>query len=201
MLKHLAIAAVGLLMMAEQCRSIESREGKPAIIKAGAELHLEALRQSAEQGDADAQFALAQRYLRGGSPGLPRDHAAAALWFRKAAEQGSSTSQLNLGWMYYRGEGVLQDYTEAARWFRKAAEQGDARGQLNLGRVYVAGKGVPKDYVLAYKWFNLSAAAPPPPRGTGSDTARIDRDRLAHRMTTDQIAEAQRLAREWVAAR
>ena len=32
------------------------------------------------------------------------------------AEQGDSTAQFNLGWMYHHGEGVPQDYTEAARW-------------------------------------------------------------------------------------
>jgi TPR repeat protein len=51
------------------------------------------------------------------------DYAAAASWYRKAAEQGDARAQFNLGIMYAEGEGVPQDYAVAASWFRKAAEQ------------------------------------------------------------------------------
>ena len=56
--------------------------------------------------------------------------------------------------------------------------------------MYLQGKGVPQDNVLAHMWFNLSAAQ-------GSEDARTYRDNVAKLMTPDQIAEAQRLAREW----
>ena len=91
--------------------------------------------------------------------------------------------------MYSRGEGVPQDYAEAVRWYRLAAEQGDAEAQFNLGVMYTDGKGVPQDYVLAHMWFNLSAAQ-------GDEMARRTA-MVSRRMTPDQIAEAQRLAREW----
>ena len=71
-----------------------------------------------------------------------------------------------------------------------AAEQGDADAQINLGVMYAEGKGVPQDHVLAHMWFNLSAAQ-------GNEKARKDRDNVAKVMTPDQLAEAQRLAREW----
>ena len=85
-----------------------------------------------------------------------------------------------------------QDYSEAARWLRKAADQGYAIAQQGLGLIYSSGEGVPQDYVEAHKWLNLAAS-----RSTGSDQTGIDRDAVAKLMTPQQIAEAQRLAREW----
>ncbi len=58
--------------------------------------------------------------------------------------------------------------------------------------MYVAGQGVPKDYVLAHMWLNLAAAKRVKKAGKGRDLLEI-------LMTPDQIAEAQRLAREWKA--
>ena len=71
-----------------------------------------------------------------------------------------------------------------------AAEQGDAHGQSNLGLSYAKGEGVPQDYILAHMWFNLAAAQ-------GNANAIKGRDMVAGAMTPAQIAEAQRLAREW----
>jgi TPR repeat protein len=69
-----------------------------------------------------------------------------------------------------------------------------ALAQYNLGNFYAAGRGVPQDYVLAYKWFNLAAS-----RSSGQvrERAIADRDSVYELLTRDQIAEAQRLAREW----
>jgi len=60
---------------------------------------------------------------------VKRDHAEAARWYRKAAEQGDAGAQYNLGVMYKNGQGVKQDHAEAVRWLRKAAEQGHANAQ------------------------------------------------------------------------
>ena len=92
--------------------------------------------------------------------------------------------------MYENGNGVPQDYAEAVKWYRKAADQGYARAQNNLGVMYNRGQGVPQDYVMAHMWFNLAAAL-------GDEKALKTRDALAKNMTSEQIAEAQRLAREW----
>ena len=56
--------------------------------------------------------------------------------------------------------------------------------------MYANGEGMPQDYVQAQMWFNLAAAQ-------GAEQARRNRDWVAQRMTPGQIAEAQRLAREW----
>ncbi len=73
----------------------------------------------------------------------------------KAAEQGEASRQVELGRMYYYGDGVPKDHAEAAKWWRKAAEQGDDRAQYNLGIVYYYSEDVPKDYVEAYAWYSL----------------------------------------------
>jgi TPR repeat protein len=142
----------------------------------------------ADQGSAAAQYNLGIMYDRG--QGVPQDYAEAVEWYRKAADQGHARAQYNLGFMYNDGQGVPQDYAEAVEWYRKAADQGYVRAQYNLGVMYNDGTGIPQDYVQAHKWFNLSATK-------GDAHAVKARDIVAAKMTPAQIAEAQKLAREW----
>ena len=126
------------------------------------------------------------------------DYAEAVKCYRLAADQGDAKAYLNLGAMYYQGTGVPQDYAEAAKWFRLGADTGEAGAQGLLGAMYSEGKGVPQDYVLAYVWYNLAAA-----HGSANidvktrDLATNFRDIAASRLTREQLAEAQRLSREW----
>jgi hypothetical protein len=150
----------------------------------------DATRAAAEQGDAGAQAILGLKYEFG--TGVPQDHAEAVRWYRRAADQGNAWGQSFLGVMYDNGTGVPQDYAEAVRWYRLAAAQGDASAQGNLGFMYGNGTGVLQDYVAAHMWFNLSAAQ-------SNAKAVENRDSLATEMTSAQIAEAQRLARDWTA--
>ena len=57
--------------------------------------------------------------------GVARDPAAAARWWRAAADQGLPQAQFNLGVLYEQGQGVTVDYVEAAKWYELAAAQGD----------------------------------------------------------------------------
>ena len=116
---------------------------------------------------------------------------------RRLGDQGLAFAQFNLGVMYDNGQGVLQDYTEAVTWFRKAADQGHAPAQADLGVMYAHGQGVPQDYVQAHKWFNLAAARLPASDAEMRNLAVKERDAVAAKMTPAQIAEAERLAREW----
>ena len=145
-------------------------------------------RKAAEQNNALSQFALGQIYYK--SFGVPKDTVEALKWFRKAAEQGDASAQCLLGWIYEMGDGVSKDSVEAFKWYRKAAEQGDTEAQNNLGGMYCEGVGVRQDYAEAYKWYNVAAAQ-------GANHAARNRDRLAIDMTPEQIAEAQRLARNF----
>jgi len=83
--------------------------------------------------------------------------------------------------------------TEMVDLYRRTAEGGLAAGQRRLGALYEYGEGVPRDYLLAYMWYNLAAAQ-------GTFGAGRDRDDLEERLTREQIAEAQRMSREWLEA-
>lgn len=113
--------------------------------------------------------------------------------FKPLAEQGNAASQYNLAVMYYQGLGVPQDFSEAINWFNKAADQNIGDAQYYLGKFYYNGQGVPQDYVLAHMWFNLSAAKVP----GGGGQAGFFRNAVEGKMSPAQIAEAQKLAREW----
>ncbi len=96
-----------------------------------------------------------------------------------AAEQGDSAS-------------VLQT-------MRRRAEQGDTNAQTVLGKAYEDGLGVPQDYVQAHMWYNLAAAnsATSGPNRELRDIAFQAREAIARLMSREQIAEAQKMAREW----
>ncbi len=147
-------------------------------------------RKSAEQESAYGQVSLGIMYANG--EGVPEDDRQAVSWFWKAAQQGNPLAQSNLGKMYSKGEGVPKDNHQAVFWLRKAAEQGNADAQFGLGLMYVKGKGVPEDYIQSYAWFNLAAAQ-------GFKNAEQARASMRELLTPAQIAEAQRLSREFEA--
>ena len=121
-------------------------------------------------------------------------------WYRKAADQGNAGAQLSLGVMYSQGHGLPQDFVEAVRWYRKAADQGNAYAQSLLAISYRDGKGIPQDYVQAHKWFNLAVSQLSPTDESRADirnSAERGRESIASKMTPAQIAQAQKLAREW----
>src|SRR5437868_1048960 len=74
---------------------------------------IEELKAKAEAGDAESEVELGRRYDKG--EGMVKDHAEAAKWYRKAAEQNLAKAQYNLGVCYAHGEGVEKN--EAQRLF------------------------------------------------------------------------------------
>ena len=60
--------------------------------------------------------------------------------------------------------------------------------------MYEQGRGVAQDFVESHMWYNLASS-----RGDieNQKTCAIARDQVARKMTSEQIAEAQRRAREW----
>ena len=73
----------------------------------GDSVALNALKNTAAQGDATAQYNLGLMYEFG--QGVAQDYAEAVSWYRKAANQGYATAQNNLGTMYEHGQGVAQN--------------------------------------------------------------------------------------------
>ena len=145
---------------------------------------------AAKQGYAIAQYNLGVMYDNG--EGVTQDYKQAVKWYKLAAEQGDADAQNNLGLMYDEGKGVTQDYKQAVKWYKLSAEQGHASAQNNLGVLYSNGQGVTQDNVYAHIWLNIASS-------NGNFKATGNRDIVAKRMTKEQIAEAQKLARECVA--
>ena len=60
-----------------------------------------------------------------------------------------------------------------------------------LSFLYWGGEGVPQDYVQAHMWYSLAATL-------GNETPPDAHDVIARAMSPAQIAEAERMAREWL---
>jgi TPR repeat protein len=88
--------------------------------------------------------------------------------------------------------GRLDRRSKTAR--EHAADKGQVEAQFDMGLMYSTGHGVEQDYVAAHKWFNLAAAQ-------GNQEARTHRADLARDMSAAEIAQAQKLAREWMHSR
>ena len=76
--------------------------------------------------------------------------------------------------------------------FAEMASAGNAEGLYELGLIYATGRGGEPDLVAAHKWFNLAAYR-------GFAPAKARREELAAEMSRDEIAMAQRAARDWIA--
>ncbi len=98
------------------------------------------------------------------------------------------------------GQGVPQNDAMALKLFSLAAESGDGGARSNLGNMYAFGKGVEQDYVQALMWFNLAAYAFEASNERDMTVREMNdknRELAASLLTPAQIAEAEKLAREW----
>jgi TPR repeat protein len=122
------------------------------------------------------------------------DHHFAVQLYEESAENGDSDAQYKLGLLYLTGNGALQDFAEAAKWLKLAAEQGYGLAQYELGLIYRSGYGLAIDQVQSYVWLNLAAAA-------GVQQAVGARDDVMRSLNTRQLAQAQKISRDWLASR
>ncbi|CCQ91880.1 hypothetical protein NITGR_90019 [Nitrospina gracilis 3/211] len=168
-------------------------------------------RKAADQGNnVLAQYLLGELFEDDNIWWPSQDYAEAIKWYRKAADQDFPIAQFKLGYMYEYGIGMPQNYREAIKWYREAAKREVAKLPIelefwnhlfseysfgnafnSLGLMYSNGKGFPQDYIKAHMWFNIGSAM-------GYSFGRINRDQVEKLMTKEQVAEAQRLAREWM---
>lgn len=163
---------------------------------------------AAEQNDADAQFRLGLMY--GDGRGVPRDYVKALMWLNlageyRAAENREIVSKLMTAEQIAEAQHMAREKGEEltmkrfrsttgqsrldAEQIRLDAEKGNAGAQYKLGFLYEEGRGIKQDFVQAHTWYDIAALR-------GEETAATSRDRIAHKMTPAQIAEAKRLARK-----
>ena len=112
-----------------------------------------------------------------------------------SAHDGDAEAQCMLGTAYRQGlYGFTQNDTEAFKWYERSANQGNLDAMEWLSVIYITGEGVTEDLVNAYLWAELAI-------NYGNSNAIGMRGKLVEHMTKEQIAEAQKLSREWIAKR
>ena len=119
------------------------------------------------------------------------DYEKALKKLRPLAAKGHAAAQYNLGVMHEWGDGVPQNNLLAIKWYRRAAENFHKDAQNNLGAMYSKGEGVKQNFIKALKWFVISG-------DNGSEEGRKNIDKVEKRMTSEQIALARKLARQWM---
>lgn len=93
--------------------------------------------------------------------------------------------------VHFKGTNKMARYEIGNADFADMASTGNAEVLFELGLVYAAGREGEQDMIAAHKWFNLAAYK-------GYDIAKARREEIAANMSKEQIAQAQREAREWI---
>jgi TPR repeat protein/tRNA A-37 threonylcarbamoyl transferase component Bud32 len=109
------------------------------------------LQESAAMNEPRAMDMLGGHYRRA------KDYQKARSYFEEAAQLGYIRSIVNLGVLYWQGEGVAQNYQTAVSLFKKGAEHGDSYGMFFYSQCLADGKGVQKDFAGATEWAKKSA--------------------------------------------
>jgi hypothetical protein len=120
------------------------------------------------------------------------DYAAALKLMGPLAEQGSARAQFRLGEMYMFGRGTTASTLKAMTWYLLSADNDFPRAQFALGFMYMNAIGVDKNDVQALRWFRICERH----AGFGYSAGK-SADLVKRKMTSEQIAEAERLAQDW----
>lgn len=83
-------------------------------------------------------------------------------------------------------------YESAFKRFSRLSAKGSAISQYHLGLMYLKGLGVLQDFCRAHLWLNMASSR-------GHKKARVQLEKLTNRMSPQQVADAQKLARAWAA--
>ncbi len=86
---------------------------------------------------------------------------------------------------------IAGSFNQANKEFSELARKGSSISQYFLGVMCYKGMGALQDFSRAHMWFNIAASQ-------GHDKARRHLERLTRKLSSDQIADAQKMARKWV---
>lgn len=112
---------------------------------------------SAQIGNPQAQFELAEKYMEGCGIFNLKNYKKALIWYQAAAEQGHAKAQVRLGEMFFNGKGVPIDCDQAYKWYKAAADQGYSGGFNNLATFYIGGLVVERNYEEGIRCFKKAA--------------------------------------------
>lgn len=122
---------------------------------------------------------------------LTNEHAKAATYWLRAAEQNDPEAQYNLGLAFAKGSGIDRNAEAAFHWFCRAAAHGVLKAQSRLGLLYATGEGVAMDAIEAHKWFFVAAKG-------GDAASQSNLKRSESQLSSVQIEEGKRRAVEWL---
>jgi hypothetical protein len=142
----------------------------------------------AVEGDPNAQLLYGLAYLEGRYQLTP-DAGKAAYWLLRAARDGQSYAQMEIGKLYVEGKGVDKDPAQATYWWRKAARADVPEAQYLLGKARLDGFGGEKDPARAVHWLTKAA-----------ENGNHDAEFLLGKMYKEGYAVAQdvELAQDWL---
>ena len=124
---------------------------------------------------------------------LPEGAATGGGWYELMGVSGiedSARNRFNRAFESF----IAGSYDRAYQDFVKLAGAGCAISQYYLGLMHIKGKGALQDYCRAHFWLNIASAQ-------GHRKARLRLEKLTRIMSPNQVAEAQKLARAWMAKR
>lgn len=124
---------------------------------------IQSIEKLANQGDAKAQYEWGMLLVDGNK--VKQDTITGRKWIEKAAEQGYTDAQTQLGYMCITAQGIpatvsyneAYDYKSAKKWLEKAAAKGDQKAYYYLGNLYKDGQGVKRDYNKSLDYMKKSA--------------------------------------------
>lgn len=131
-------------------------------------------------------------YLMMQGTGVARDPERAVEWFRQGAARNDLQSMAYLGWATATGTGTGRDGPAGERLLNAAAGAGNLWAMATLTTLYREGLALTRDYSRAYTWATIALA-----RGHTGASLRTARDELEKLLTPEQVAAAQRAARDW----
>ncbi len=90
------------------------------------------------------------------------------------------------------------DFCEAFTERLKLAKQDVAYAQVSVATFYQNAQGVYPSKISAYMWFELAASNNDKNDEQSRKDGRIERDNIAKEMSSYEIAEAKKLADDWI---
>lgn len=180
-LKMVAGLAVALAVAAPALADVKS--GVDAWTRGDYAAAIAQWRGPAANGDADAQFNLAQAYKLG--KGVPADLKQAEQLYARAARAGHLQAADNYGLLLFQ----TGRRDEAMAWIVPSADRGEPRAQYVLGTAYFNGDLVARDLVRAYALMSSAAAA-------GLDQAQDSLGAMDAAIPLDERQQAVALAAE-----
>ncbi|MFN3890954.1 MAG: tetratricopeptide repeat protein [Beijerinckiaceae bacterium] len=113
------------------------------------------IRQAAEKGHTQAEFALGSMLSNG--QGAPMSKEQARIWFERAAAKGHPVALFNLGIYYDHGLGVKADRIRAIEYYKRAAKAGHAEAAFNAGQMLMMGVDMPVDEKEGMSYIAMAA--------------------------------------------